>query len=405
MFSTQTCSPHNLPPEDGKLMSKRLKNYPPPEEVINEYGAVIVRAEPLRFKNDGVFNVVKDVFLLWYKAYRFLIQNAKRLEVDGLEPFFPIDQNTLQSSSNALDQWINSATQNLVYFVRQEMDAYRLYTVPYLLKFLDDLTNIYVRFNGKRLKGRGDEKDCRTALSTLYHVLLTSCKAMAPFTPYFTEVLYQNLRKVSSGSEESIHYCDFPKVEAKGEERIERSVKRMMTVIDLAHNIRERHNKPLKTPLREMVVVHPDADFLDDISGKLKEFVLEELNVQSLVTCKDTLKYASLCAEPDFSVLGKKLGKSMGVVAKEVKAMSTEDILAFEKAGEVTFGAHTLKINEIKVVRGFKRPDNIAEEDMDAAGDGDVVVVMDLLPDESLFEAGVAREILYKSYQKSIFYF
>lgn len=391
--------------EDGKKMSKRLKNYPPPEEVINDYGAdalrlyiinsPVVRAEPLRFKREGVFNVVKDVFLPWYNAYRFLIQNAKRLEVDGLEPFFPIDQNTLQSSSNVLDQWINSATQSLVHFVRQEMDAYRLYTVvPYLLKFLDDLTNIFVRFNRKRLKGRTDEKDCRTALSTLYHVLLTSCKAMAPFTPFFTEVLYQNLRKVSNDSEESIHYCDFPKVEAKGDERIERSVKRMMTVIDLARNIRERHNKPLKTPLKEMVVVHPDADFLDDISDKLKEFVLEELNVQSLVTCKDTLKYASLRAEPDFSVLGKKLGKSMGVVAKEVKAMSTEDILAFEKAGEVTFGAHTLKLNEIKVVRGFRRPDNIAEEDMDAAGDGDVLVVMDLQPDDTLFEAGVAREVV-----------
>nr|GMD00439.1 isoleucine--tRNA ligase, cytoplasmic [Ipomoea batatas] len=391
--------------EDGKKMSKRLKNYPQPTEVINDYGAdalrlylinsPVVRAEPLRFRKEGVYGVVKDVFLPWYNAYRFLVQNAKRFEVDGLGAFTPFDKKTLQSSSNVLDQWINSATESLVHFVRQEMAAYRLYTVvPYLLKFLDNLTNIYVRFNRKRLKGRTGEEDCKTALSTLYHVLLTSCKAMAPFTPFFTEVLYQNLRKVLNGSEGSIHYCSFPEVEGKRWERIEQSVSRMMTVIDLARNIRERRNKPLKTPLRNMVVVHPDEDFLQDIKEKLKEFVLEELNVQSLETCSNTLEYASLRAEPDFSVLGKRLGKSMGEVAKGVKAMSTEDILAFEKAGEVTFAKHTLKLSDIKIIRGFKRPDNRTEDEIDAAGDGDVLVVLDLVIDESQLKTGAAREIV-----------
>ncbi|XP_047329898.1 isoleucine--tRNA ligase, cytoplasmic-like isoform X1 [Impatiens glandulifera] len=391
--------------EDGKKMSKRLKNYPSPMDVINDYGAdalrlyiinsPVVRAEPLRFKKDGVYGVVKDVFLPWYNAYRFLIQNAKRLEIEGSAPFVLIDQAIIQLSSNVLDQWINSATKSLVNFVRQEMDAYRLYTVvPYLLEFLNNLTNIYVRFNRKRLKGRTGEEDCRTALSTLYYVLLTSCKAMAPFTPFFTEVLYQNLRKACNGLEESIHFCSFPSQERKGGERIEQSVKRMITIIDLGRNIRERHNKPLKTPLKEMIVVHPDAEFLDDIAGKLKEYVLEELNVKSIVPCIDPLKYASLRAEPDFSVLGKRLGKSMGIVAKEVKAMSQEEILAFEKAGELTVASHTLAMSDIKIIRGFKRPENMTEEQIDAAGDGDVLVILDLCPDEGLFEAGVAREVV-----------
>ncbi|CAB4293835.1 unnamed protein product [Prunus armeniaca] len=355
-------------------MSKSLKNYPSPMEVIDDYGAdalrlylinsPVVRAEPLRFKKEGVFGVVKDVFLPWYNAYRFLVQNAKRLEVEGFAPFCPINHATVEKSSNVLDQWINSATQSLVYFVQQEMNGYRLYTVvPYLLKFLDNLTNIYVRFNRKRLKGRTGEEDCRMALSTLFNVLLVSCKVMAPLTPFFTEVLYQNMRKVLNESEESIHFCSFPQAEGKRDERIEQSVTRMMTIIDLARNIRERHNKPLKTPLREMVIVHPDADFLDDIAGKLREYVLEELNVRSLVPCNDTLKYASLRAEPDFSVLGKRLGKSMGVVAKEV-------------------------------VRDFKRPNGTTEKEIDANGDGDVLVILDLRPDESLFEAGIAREIV-----------
>ncbi|KAL9240634.1 hypothetical protein vseg_014831 [Gypsophila vaccaria] len=391
--------------EDGKKMSKRLKNYPAPSEILDEYGAdalrlyivnsPVVRAESLRFKKEGVLGMIRDVFLPWYNAYRFLVQNAKRLEIEGFGAFIPLDKSSLKTSSNVLDQWINSATQHLVHFVRQEMDAYRLYTVvPQLLKFLDDLTNIYVRFNRKRLKGRTGEEDCKIALSTLYHVLLTSCIAMAPLTPFFTEVLYQNLRRVSEGAEESIHFCSFPEEEGKGEERIVESVSRMTRIIDLARNIRERHNKPLKTPLREMVVVHPDNDFLDDIAGKLREYVLEELNIRSLVPCNDPLKYASLRAEPDFSVLGKRLGKSMGVVAKEVKGMSQKDILAFEQAGEVTIAGHCLKLSDIKVLRDFKRPDDTTEEEIDAAGDGDVLVILDLRPDDSLFESGVAREIV-----------
>ncbi|GKV06154.1 hypothetical protein SLEP1_g18078 [Rubroshorea leprosula] len=390
--------------EDGKKMSKRLKNYPSPVEVINDYGAdalrlylinsPVVRAETLRFKKGGVYAVVKDVFLPWYNAYRFLVQNAKRLQIEGCAPFVPIDLASLKSS-NVLDQWIQSATGSLVHFVRQEMDGYRLYTVvPYLLKFLDNLTNIYVRFNRKRLKGRTGEEDCRTALSTLYDVLLTSCKVMAPFTPFFTEVLYQNMRKVHDGSEESIHYCSIPQEEGKRGERIEESVVRMMTIIDLGRNIRERHNKPLKMPLKEMVIVHPDANFLEDIAGKLQEYVLEELNVRALVACNDTLKYSSLRAEPDFSILGKRLGKSMDIVAKEVKTMSQDDILAFEKAGEVIIAGHCLKLTDIKVVRDFKRPDGMTDKEIDAAGDGDVLVVLDLRPDESLFEAGVAREVV-----------
>lgn len=391
--------------EDGKKMSKRLNNYPPPTKIIDEYGAdalrlylinsPVVKGEPLKFKKEGVYSVVKDVFLPWYNAYRFLVQNVKRLDAEGLEPFKPLDRTILEQSTNVLDRWINSANQSLVAFVRQEMDAYRLYTVvPELLKFIDNLTNIYVRFNRKRLKGRTGDDDSRVALSTLYFVLLTCCKTMAPFTPFFTDGMYQNLRLALPEAEESVHYCSFPEVESKTDKRIERSVTRMMSVIDLARNIRERHNKPLKTPLKEMVVVHADTDFLDDITGSLGEYVREELNVRNIVPCNDLLKYASLRAEPDYSGLGKKLGKSMGLVAKEVKALSQAQILEFQKAGEGTFAGHKLGLQDIKVINDFKAPDGIAKADIDAAGDGEVLVVLDLRPDESLQEAGFAREVV-----------
>ncbi|KAL5981401.1 hypothetical protein ACLOJK_015456 [Asimina triloba] len=391
--------------EDGKKMSKRLKNYPSPTEVIGDYGAdalrlylinsPVVRAEPLRFKKDGVYGVVKEVFLPWYNAYRFLVQNAKRLEVEGSGPFVPNDEVDLQLSSNVLDQWINFATESLVHFVRQEMDGYRLYTVkcfsihlpsftkwmvtqtvvPYLLKFIDNLTNIYVRFNRKRLKGRTGEEDCRMALSSLY---------------YSSDV--------------------------DREERIEQSVARMMTVIDLARNIRERHNKPLKTPVREMIVVHPDAGFLEDITGKLVEYVREELNVRSVVPCNDTLQYASLRAEPEYSLVlwgdmyhvsgGIKIslfGYSFGPIAlilnqtaankaKPVCYCANRVVNRFLSTTPVGTCLH--RVLQREVVPDFKRPADMMEKDIDSADDGDVFVILDLRPDESLFEAGVAREVV-----------
>ncbi|EOA32665.1 hypothetical protein CARUB_v10015963mg [Capsella rubella] len=399
--------------EDGKKMSKKLQNYPPPLDVVNEYGAdavrlylitsPVVRAEPLRFKKEGVHGVVKDVFLPWYNAYRFLVQNVKRIENEIFGHFVPCNMKTLESS-NVLDQWIHSATQSLVNSVCDKMDKYRLdEVVPDLVEFLDNLTNIYVRFNRKRLKGRTGKDDCHKALSTLYNVLLTSCKVMTPFTPFFTETLYQNLRKVCEGSEESIHYCRFPqKGEARGA-RIEKSVTEMMKIIELARTIRNRTSDkrreqlPLKTPLKEMIVVHHEAEVLNDITGKLKQYVLDEVNVRSLVPCNDTRKYASVRAEPEYRLLGKRFGKSIGLIAQEVRKMPWQDILRLDETKEdleVTIAGHLFKKSEIKIIRDFKRPDGLKDTEIDAAKYGKIMVIMDLREDESLKSEGVAREIV-----------
>jgi isoleucyl-tRNA synthetase len=148
---------------DGKKMSKSLKNYPDPNNVLNKYGAdalrlylinsPVVRAEPLRFKEDGVFSVLKDLFLPWYNAYRFLVQNVRRVEEETGQAFNPYAPG--QEAANVLDRWIASATSSLVTFVKNEMEAYRLYTVvPRLVSFIGQLTNVYVRYNRSRLKVR-----------------------------------------------------------------------------------------------------------------------------------------------------------------------------------------------------------------------------------------------------------
>jgi len=395
---------------DGKKMSKRLKNYPDPMEVVNKYGAdalrlylinsPVVRAEPLKFVEAGVFQVVKDVFLPWFNAYRFLVQNTLRYAQEAPDGQAPdLSKVDLSSVDNVLDRWILAATNTLTREVEKEMEAYHLYNVvPRLLTFIEQLTNIYVRFNRKRLKGSKGPQDTLRALGSLYHVLMTLCKAMAPCTPFFTESMYQNLRRCQPSAPESVHFCPYPKppVDVEEDTQIQQSVSRMQGVIDLARVLREKHNKPVKLPLKKMVVVHPDQKFLQDIAGELQTYVLEELNVRVLETCSDPLKYADIRAEPQWSVLGKRLGKSMGTVRDAMKDLTVDDLIGYEAGKELTVAGFTIGPGDMKVVREFRRAEGVDASEVDASGDGDVLVVLELTPDEGLLEAGLARELVNK---------
>ena len=392
--------------EDGKKMSKSLKNYPDPSLVIDKYGAdalrlylvnsPVVRAESLKFKEEGVHAVVKDVFLPWYNAYRFFVQNAKRLHEESGVEFVPQDID-LKAATNVLDRWMIASTTSLIAYVRAEMEGYRLYTVlPYLVKFIENLTNVYVRFNRKRLKGKNGVEDCKMTLAVLYDVLTTLCKVMAPFTPYLTEMMYQNLNRCVCKDKVSVHWESFPDHTTRQvpDEGIQKSVDRMQTVIEIARTIRDRKTRPLKVPLKEMTVVHPDEHFLADLMGALKVYLSEEINVRVIHASTDVARFATAIAEPVWSALGKRLGKSMGKVAKAIKTLSAEAIAAFEAEGELTVEGVVLGEGDIKVTRKFQPPPGVDPEEFDADGDGDVLVILDLRLDEELVLAGTAREVV-----------
>eukprot|EP00292_Cryptomonas_paramecium_P004655 CAMPEP_0113728112 /NCGR_PEP_ID=MMETSP0038_2-20120614/41662_1 /TAXON_ID=2898 /ORGANISM="Cryptomonas paramecium" /LENGTH=809 /DNA_ID=CAMNT_0000659505 /DNA_START=36 /DNA_END=2462 /DNA_ORIENTATION=+ /assembly_acc=CAM_ASM_000170 len=222
--------------QDGKKMSKRLRNYPDPEEVLNKHGAdalrlylinsPVVRAEELRFREEGVRDVVRDVLLPWYNAYRFLVQSVHRLEAET--PGFALAASAGARSSNIMDRWIRASAAGLVQFVRGEMAGYRLYTVvPRLLRFVDDLTNWYVKMNRRRLKGGAGAEEAQASCGTLLEVLLTLTRCMAPFTPLFAELIYQNLQRAlpEADRQASVHWLRFPEVDTEAlDKRLEAKV-------------------------------------------------------------------------------------------------------------------------------------------------------------------------------------
>lgn len=402
---------------DGKKMSKRLQNYPDPMLILNEHGAdalrlylinsPVVRAETLCFKEAGVKAIVKDVFLPWYNAYRFLVQNVERWQSATGKTFSPSPSDNRQT--NVMDRWISASTRLLVNYVRQEMDAYRLYTVvPYLVAFVEKLTNIYVRYNRKRLKGAAGEDDSLAALSTLYATMMTLCKVMAPFTPFLTEHMYQNLRRAApDDGNSSVHFCQVPPATDPdpADVSIQQSVERMQKVIEVGRVVRERNVRPLKVPLKEVVVVHSDTSFLSQIEGELKVYVEEELNAQSVVTCSQEERFCRLKATPDFKLIGARRGKSLGKgiaqLTAAIKALSPDEVRGYVSQGSISvngidFSRDDEGGSEIQVLREFLPPEgrNVSPSDMDADGDGQLLVVLDLRSDHGLQLTGLARELI-----------
>ncbi|XP_010149350.1 PREDICTED: isoleucine--tRNA ligase, cytoplasmic, partial [Eurypyga helias] len=396
---------------DGQKMSKRKKNYPDPMSIVNSYGAdalrlylinsPVVRAENLRFKEEGVRDVLKDVFLPWYNAYRFLVQNVQILQHKDEGREFLYNENTVKESNNIMDKWILSFTQSLIQFFKAEMAAYRLYTVvPRLVKFVDILTNWYVRMNRRRLKGENGTEDCVMALETLFSVLFSMCRLMAPYTPFITELMYQNLKtlidpaSVQEKNTESIHYLMLPQVrEDLINKKIESAVSCLQSVIELGRVIRDRKTIPVKYPLKEVVVIHQDLEALENIRS-LERYILEELNVRQVTLSTDKDKYGvRLRAEPDHMVLGKRLKGAFKLVMAAIKELKSEQLERFQETGTIVVEGHELHEEDLRLMYTF---DQVAggSAQFEAHSDAQVLVLLDVTPDQAMVDEGVAREVI-----------
>nr|XP_060465632.1 isoleucine--tRNA ligase, cytoplasmic [Panthera onca] len=299
---------------DGQKMSKRKKNYPDPLSIIHKYGAdalrlylinsPVVRAENLRFKEEGVRDVLKDVLLPWYNAYRFFIQNVLRLQKEE-EMEFLYNENTVKESANVTDRWVLSCMQSLVGFFETEMAAYRLYTVvPRLVKFVDVLTNWYVRMNRRRLKGENGVEDCVMALETLFSVLLSLCRLMVRYWTQF------------------------------------------------------------------------------------------ELNVRKVTLSTDKNKYGiRLRAEPDHMVLGKRLKGAFRVVMTAIKQLSSEELERFQETGTIVVEGHELHEEDIRLMYTFDQTAGGTTQ-YEAHSDAQALVLLDVTPEQSMVDEGVAREVI-----------
>lgn len=380
--------------EDGQKMSKKKKNYPDPNVVLQTYGAdalraylidsPVVKGEPLRFSEKGLKEIVRTVVLPYWNALSFFTTYA---EADGFDPRATKAPDVSQRPD--LDRWVLSLLQNLISGVNLEMERYRLdAVVPRLVTFIDDLTNWYVRRSRPRFWKSGDGDDKRAAYATLYEVLLTFTKVLAPFMPFLTETVFQKLaRPVDPQGPKSVHFCDYPTaVTSLIDPALEERMAVARSVVALARKLREEHKVKVRQPLPKLSVAHRDPKVRAAVEAATA-IIADEVNVKAVAVAADEGAFVQIAVKPNFKTLAKRLGPKLKEVGEQLSRWGLTEVAQLEKGDALTVAGEALKLDDVILQR-------TAKGDAKVATDGHVTVALDTHIDEPLKREGIAREFI-----------
>jgi isoleucyl-tRNA synthetase len=379
--------------EDGKKLSKRLKNYAPPEDVLGKFGAdalrlflinsPAVKAEDLRFSEQGVLEMSRAVLLPFWNAYAFFVTYAN---VDGWRP------TEIKPPDNCmeLDSWIISLLNDVINKVNAEMESYNLYkVVPAIVDYIDNLTNWYIRRSRRRFWKSGNDDDKEAAYQTLYYVLVTFSQVIAPVLPFLSDSIYRNLTAFlpEDKKKESVHLTGFPECDQihHDEPTIVKMAK-IRQIVAMGHSLRARFLLKNRQPLSTVTII-----IRDDVAGKLlsnsKGLIAEELNVKEVVFSKDEDSVVTLSAKPNFKKLGKLFGAKMKDAAKIIEAFGPGRVHLLEKGETVDVLGAAIGIDDIEI-RRTKRDGVVVETS------GDMTVALDTHITKDLEEECAAREFV-----------
>jgi isoleucyl-tRNA synthetase len=282
----------------------------------------VVKADDLRYSDEGVKEVMKSIIIPLWNAYSFFVTYAN---IDNISA-----RGAPSEPSNPLDQWILSEAENLVEKVSAALDSYDLSrAVDPILAFIDLLNNWYIRRSRRRFwRGAGPEgsadNDKVEAYGTLYDVLKTVITVAAPFMPFTTDAIWLNLR--AETDPESVHLADYP---VPREERRDRSLEfRMAAVqhaVSMGRSLRSQYNIKGRQPLRLAELVTRSGDE-KKVLVEMAEIIREELNVKDLVFKDNEEDLVEYEVKANFRVLGKELGKDMKAAAARIEALSQAEI-------------------------------------------------------------------------------
>ncbi len=394
--------------EDGRKMSKSLKNYPPVDDIMEKYGADAMRlyllsssatkADELRFSEQGVRDVLRQTLIPLWNAHNFFVTYAL---VDG----WTSDKLTSEPSDNLLDRWILSKLESTISQVDDVLSNYKLYAAAQpLLSFIDQLTNWYIRLNRRRFwqgntKAEADDKI--KAYNTLYQVLIGFSRVLAPLAPFVSEAIFKNLTESDSKVErDSVHLCPFPGME-KGsldddksliDSSLEEGMDLFEETIILGRALRSEHDIKLRQPLSKITVVFANEKALENLK-KLDSYIKEELNIKNVVYQSEEEEVVNLTARLNTvkhgKTLGPKLGKQkMSELHKLISGLSTDEIRRVESGGSVELIGEVFKKDDILVSRKPKA--NLKT----AASSQRITIVLDTSLTQELRLEGLAREFI-----------
>ena len=379
--------------KEGKKMSKRDRNYTDPMEVIDKYGAdalrfalmnsAVVKADDLKFSEDGVKDVIKTFLLPIYNAYSFFVTYAN---IDNYEP----SSTPFEKLENPLDKWIISTTQGLIENVTEALDSYDIQKAAgIMVSFIDDLNNWYIRRSRRRFWRSENDSDKKMAYDTLYYVLLTVVKVAAPVIPFLTESIYLNLR--TEDMPISVHLCDFPEYnEAQRDLTLEKQMSLTMKSINMGRSLRSAHNLKTRQPLSKVYLVDRSEEDREILKSMI-DIISEELNVKQVLIQADESELVDYSAKANFKVLGKQLGPKMKEVAALIMKLSSHEIASIldgnTKEIEYSDGTISLTEEDIMVQRSERANLKVVNEN-------ELTIGFDTELTADLLKEGVARDIV-----------
>ncbi|MDR0307957.1 MAG: isoleucine--tRNA ligase [Chitinispirillales bacterium] len=377
---------------DGKKLSKRLKNYAPPEVVLNELGAdslrlflinsPAVKADDLRFSEEGVREMSRAILLPFWNAYSFFVTYAN---VDKWKP----SGESLPDGGAELDKWIVSLLNDIIASVNKEMERYNLYkVVPLLVDFIDNLTNWYIRRSRRRFWKSENDSDKDVAYGTLYYVLVQFSKVMAPFLPFLTEAIYRNLvvGKID-GAAGSVHLAAYPgAVEGIINEKLDLKMRLVRQAVTMGRAMRSRFTIKTRQPLSEFMIIIADKTKLDLIMD-MEALIKDELNVKKVVFDCHEERVVSVSAKPNFKKLGKVFGPRMKEASGIIEKFTALDIKNLESGAMIDVLGTALTYEDIEIRR-------TKHEGVEVQTEGELTVGLETTITPELRNECVAREFI-----------
>jgi isoleucyl-tRNA synthetase len=333
-------------------------------------------------------NEVRKKMIQFWNSYSFFATYAA---VDGYDP----GQSTLKESALTLmDRWILS---KLNVFVRDSQAALEAFRTDQVMKkferFLEDLSNWYIRRNRRRFWKSEDDLDKQTAYDTLFEVLTTTIKVLAPILPFVTEEMYQNLvGNTELKALESVHLCDFPAVNEKWiDVPLMEEVDTLRKVVELGRSARNKAQLKIRQPLAKLYFVIKDdaiARFILDQQSVLQD----ELNVKAVERVPRAEALLSYRIKPNLAVLGRKYGQHLPAIREFLGTQNGNDILTQLQSGQEL----TLEVDHQTLSLGWE--DLLVETEstagITASAEGNLVVGFSTELTEDLIKEGIVRDVI-----------
>lgn len=377
----------------GLKMSKSKGNVVDPFEVLASQGADATRWHfytasapwlPTRFSTDDVGESQRKFLSTLWNVYSFYVLYAE------IDKFNPLEYKDFKSE-NVMDKWIMSKLNTLVKTVDEKLNAYDITNAALAIdEFTDELSNWYVRRNRARYWSQELTDDKIGAYVTLYTALVTLAKIAAPFVPFITEEIYQNLVvNLDKDAVESVHLCTWPTVDEEAiNPELEKEMDLAYTIVKLGRSARNGANIKNRQPLSEILV---STASLPEYYG---DIITDELNIKSIKFGADLSEHVNFELKPNLPVLGRTYGKLIPAIRKAIAEKNQMELAQKLKAGEVEVidaNGTEIELNSENILVTMQGLEGYA-----FAGEGEIGVVLDTHITDELREEGHVREMISK---------